>query len=154
MRNNEWREFGLTDDRLHPAINSITRLNATGLTIGHVEADFLRSRIVPLLKRDGFASQYGDAADKMRLLPGLTNNLSVYGHAWLCEQLFASLGPFKLPATVIPLNINSTMDQILKWMPDCNAHGVSGDWRLSVLDDELAWSSTLVERATKVETNM
>jgi hypothetical protein len=90
----------------------------------------------------------------MRLYPGLANNLSVYGHAWLCKQLFGSLGPFKLPANVIPLNINSARDQILNWMPDCNAHGVAGDWQLPELNEELAWASNLVERATRVETNM
>lgn len=42
MHDNEWREFGLTDDRLHPTINKIARLKAVGLTIGHVRADFLR----------------------------------------------------------------------------------------------------------------
>ena len=52
------------------------------------------------------------------MYPGFANNLSIYGHGWLCEQLFGSLGPFKLPANVIPLNINSARDQILKWMSD------------------------------------
>ena len=73
----------------------------------------------------------------MRLLPGLANNLLVYGHAWLCDQLFGGFELFKLPANIIPLNINSARDQILKWMPCCNAHGVSSDWRLPTLDEEL-----------------
>ena len=90
----------------------------------------------------------------MRLLPGLANNLSVYGHAWLCDQLFGRFELFKLPATVIPLNINSARDQILKWMPDCNAEGVSSTWQLPSLDEELQWSSTLVEKATRVEDGM
>jgi hypothetical protein len=90
----------------------------------------------------------------MRLYPGLINNLSVYGHDWLCEQLFSSLGPFKLPAGVVPLNVNSAFDQILKWMPDCNAYGVASDWQLPKLDTELEWTSNLVERATRVENNM
>ena len=128
MRDSEWREFGLTDDRLCPAINMITRLKAAGRTIGHVGADFLRRCIAPLQKRDRFAWQYGDAADRMRLLTGLANNLSVYGHAWLYDQLFRSPGLFKLPVNIIPLNINSDRDHILKWMPDCNGHGVASDW--------------------------
>ena len=90
----------------------------------------------------------------MRLLPGLANNLSVYGHAWLCDQLFGRFEKFKLPATVIPLNINSARDQILKWMLECNAWGVSGTWQLPSLDEELQWSSTLVEKATRVEAGM
>ena len=58
MRDSEWREFGLTDDRLCPAINMITRLKAAGLTIGHMGANFLLRHIAPLQKRDGFAWQY------------------------------------------------------------------------------------------------
>ena len=88
------------------------------------------------------------------MLPGLANNLSLFGHALLCDQLFGRFGLFKLPANVIPMNINSARDQILKWMPDCNAHGVSGNCQLPTLEEELVWSSTLVERATKVETRM
>lgn len=42
----------------------------------------------------------------------------------------------------------------MKWMPNCNAHGVSGYWQLPELNEELAWASSLVERATRVETNM
>ena len=61
---------------------------------------------------------------------------------------------FKLLAIVIPLNINSARDQILKWMPDCNAEGVSGTWQLPSLDEELQWSNTLVEKATRVEDGM
>ena len=64
----------------------------------------------------------------MRVLPGLANNLSVYGHAWLCDQLFGCFKLFKLLATIIPLNIKSARDQILKWMPDCNVEGVSSTW--------------------------
>jgi len=119
-----------------------------------VGADFLRRSIAPLQKRDRFAWRYGDVGDRMRLYPGLTNNLSVYGHGWLCEQLFGSLRPFKLPARVVPLNINSALDQILKWMPDCNAYGVAADWQLPELDAEIEWVSNLEERASRVEGNM
>ena len=61
---------------------------------------------------------------------------------------------FKLPATIAALNINSARDQILMWMPDCNAEGVSGTWQLPSLDEELQWSNTLVEKATRVEDGM
>ena len=54
----------------------------------------------------------------------------------------------------IPLNVNSARDQILKWMPNCNAHGVTNDWRLTTFDEELQWSSTLVEKATRAEEGM
>ena len=90
----------------------------------------------------------------MRLLPGLAYNFSVYGHAWLCDQLFRCFEMFMLPATVVPLNVNSAWDQILKWMPDYNAEGVSGTWQLPSLDEELQWSNTLVEKATRVEDGM
>ena len=39
-------------------------------------------------------------------------------------------------------------------MPNCNAHGVTNDWRLTTFDEELQWSSTLVDKATKVEAGM
>ena len=74
--------------------------------------------------------------------------------AWLCDQLFGRFELFKLPATIIPLNINSAQDHILKWMPDYNAEGVSSTWQLPTLDEELQWLSTLVERATRTEDGM
>ena len=61
---------------------------------------------------------------------------------------------FKLPGSVVPLNINSARDQILKWMSDCNVEGVSSTWKLPSLDEELQWSSALVERATRTEGEM
>nr|XP_020194144.1 uncharacterized protein LOC109779957 [Aegilops tauschii subsp. strangulata] len=39
-------------------------------------------------------------------------------------------------------------------MPDCNAEGVASAWQLPTLDEELQWSSTLVERATRAKTGM
>ena len=117
-------------------------------------ADFLLRGISPLEERDRPAWLYGDAADKISLLLGLANKLSVYGHAWLCDQLFGRFELFKLPSTVIPLNVNSARDQILKWMPDCNAEGIASTWQLPTLDEELHWSSTLVERAARTETGM
>lgn len=85
MRGNDWSKLGLTDDRLRPVLNRIARLKAARLTIEQVGADFLWRRIAPLQKRDRFAWEYGDAADRMCLYPGLVNNLSIYGHGWLCE---------------------------------------------------------------------
>ena len=95
-RDIEWSKLGLTDDRLRPMLNRITHLKASGLTVEHVGADFLWRRIAPLQKRDRTAWLYGDAGDRMRLYPGLTNNLSVYGHGWLCEHQLGSLRKFKL----------------------------------------------------------
>lgn len=65
-----------------------------------------------------------------------------------------SLGPFHLPARVVPLHINSARDQILKWMPNCNAYGVEADWQLPEMDAEMQWVSNLEERASRVEGNM
>ena len=73
----------------------------------------------------------------MRIYPSLANNLSIYGHGWICEQLFGSLGPFNLPSRVVLLDINSDWDHILKWMPDCNAYGVEADWQLPELDSKI-----------------
>ena len=95
-RGKEWSALGLSEDRLSPAINRITRVKAAGLTIELVGADFLLRRISSLQEWDMPALLYGDATDKMRLLPGLANNLSVYGHAWLCDQLFSRFEMFKL----------------------------------------------------------
>ena len=72
----------------------------------------------------------------------------------MCDQLFGCFELFKLQATVIPLNINSARNQILKWMPDCNPEGVVSTWQLPTLDVELEWSNTLVERATRTKTRM
>ena len=112
-------------------------MKAIALTIEHMGEDFLLRPISPLQKRDIQAWLYGDARDRMRLILGLANNLSVYGHAWPCDQLFGRFELFKLPAPVVPLNINSAREKILKWVPDCNAKGVSGSWKLPTLDEEL-----------------
>ena len=149
-RGKDWSLRGLTEDRLRPAINRITRLAAAGLTIERVGAIFFSAASHRCRKGTDLRGCMV-AADRMRLLPGLANNLSVYGHDWLWDQLFARFELFKIPATVIPLNINSSRDQILKWMPDCNAEGVSSTWRLPSLDEELHWSSTLVEKATRAK---
>ena len=123
-RGKDWSAKGLTEDSLRPAINRITRLRTAGLTIEHVGADFLVRRILSLHKRDRPTWLYGNTGDRMRLLPGLANNLFVYADAWLCDQLFGRFELFKLPTTVIPLNISSARGQIVKWMPDCNAEGL------------------------------
>ena len=109
-RGKDWSAIGLTEDRLRPKINRITRLRTARLTIEHVGADFLFCRISPLQERDRPTWLYGDDADRMRPLPGLANNLSIYSHAWLCDQLFGRFELFKLPTTIIPLNINSAQD--------------------------------------------
>ena len=80
-RGNDWSAKGLSDDRLRPTINRIIRLASAGLIIEHVGADFLLRRISPLQDRDRLAWLYGCAADMMRLLSGLANNLSVFVHA-------------------------------------------------------------------------
>ena len=63
----------------------------------------------------------------MQLYTGIGNNLTVMSHAWLCEQLFHKAATFHLPARIVPLHINSAREEMLKWMPDCNANGVKAD---------------------------
>ncbi|KAE8814757.1 hypothetical protein D1007_07995 [Hordeum vulgare] len=108
----------LSNNKLCPTLNRITRLKATELTIQLVGADFLRRRIALLQKRDRFAWEYNGPADWMRLYTGTVNNLTVYGHGRLCDWLFNIMGSFHLPAGVVPLNINFSRNQILHWMPD------------------------------------
>lgn len=89
----------------------------------------------------------------MRLYLGVANKLTVYNHAWLCEQLFQKTGTFHLPGKIIPLYINSARDQILMWMLDCNANGVKAEWLLPSLEDETDWFSSLEEEAVRKETD-
>ena len=95
-----------------------------------------------------------NAADIMRLRPGLDHNLTVMRHAHLCKWLFqldvnrdgeversgkaaraaakagkVAKGPlFKLPVGVVPLSNNSRRIDIIAMMSYSNAHGLDPNW--------------------------
>ena len=93
---------------------------------------------------------FQNAADIMRLRPGLNHNFMVMGHAHFCQGIFqldvnredwaerpgkaakagkVIKGPlFGLPAGVVPLSNNSRKTDIIAMMPDCNVHGPVQNW--------------------------
>ena len=133
------------DDKLEIATIRIHRLTVAGLTLEMIWADFLRRRIVPLHNKGRPAWLFQNAADIMRLRPGLNHNFTVMGHAHFCQWIFqldvnregwaersgkaakagkVVKGPlFGLPAGVVPLRNNSRQTDIIAMMPDYNAHG-------------------------------
>jgi hypothetical protein len=85
----DWKNVDPNDSKLGAALYRLLCLKEAGLTIEKVGADFLCHRIAPLQWRRGRrAWDYKDPDDKMRLHPGLQNNLSVMEHYWLVCQLF------------------------------------------------------------------
>ena len=117
------------DEELMIATTRIHRLTMSGLTLEMIGADFIRRRIAPLHNKGRPAWLFTNAADIMRLRPGLDHNLTVIRHAHLCQRLFqldvhcddrvertgkaakagkVAKGPlFGLPAGVVPLSNNS-----------------------------------------------
>ena len=119
-----------------------------------IEADFICRQIATLHNKGRPAWFFTNAADIMRLRPGLDHNLTVMGHAHFCQRLFqldvnrdgeveqsskaakatvkdgkATRGPlFKLPAGVVPLSNNSRRNDIIAMMPEFNAHGLVPNW--------------------------
>ena len=61
------------------AVTRILRLRLAGLTIGAVGADFLCRRITPLQERGRPTWEFKNAADIMRLRPGLNYNFTALG---------------------------------------------------------------------------
>ena len=59
-----------------------------GLTLEMIGADFIRRRIAPLHNKGRPAWLFRNAADIMRLRPGLNHNFTVMRHAHLCQRLF------------------------------------------------------------------
>ena len=59
-------------------------LTEAGLTLEMIGADFIRRRIAPLHNKGRPAWLFTNAADIMRLRPGLDHNLTVMGHAHFC----------------------------------------------------------------------
>ena len=132
----------------------IHRLAAAGLTLEMIGADFIRRHIAPLHNKGKPAWLFTNAADIMRLCPGLDHNFTVMGHAHFCQRFFhldvnrdgeversgkaaraaakagkVAKGPlFKLPARVVPLSNSSRRTDIIAMMPDFNAHGLDPSW--------------------------
>jgi hypothetical protein len=127
IRGKDWSDFDPQDGKLTVAITRIQRLRAAKLTAEAVAADFLRRRIAPLQNKGRPAWDFKNAADVMRLYPGLNNNLTILQHTALCHRLFRADAKFKLAAGVIPLCNNSALSSIIAMMPVCNAHGPEGN---------------------------
>ena len=117
-------------------------------------ADFLRRRIAPLHNKGRPAWLSMNAADIMRLRPGLDHNLTVLRHAYLCQWIFqlevndegeveqsgkaaraavkackvAKEPVFKLPAGVVLRYNNSCRSEIIAMIPFFNTHGLDLSW--------------------------
>ena len=115
------------DDRLKIAVTRILRLRLAGLTVGAVGADFLRRRITPLQERRRPAWEFQNAADIMRLRPGLNFNFTVLELDAMLLELFKHnpqhLEVFRLPRGVVSLCNNSSLDRI-----PCNDAAVRFAW--------------------------
>jgi len=118
-----------------------------------------------------------NAADIMRLRPGLDHNLTVMGHAHFCQRLFqldvnrdgkversgkaakaaakvgkVAKGPlFGLPAGVVPLSNNSRRNDIISMMPEFNARGLVPSWAEPPADQVQEFLDTLVEKYVRDE---
>ena len=90
VRGKDWSSLDPQDEKLAIAITRINRLKVAGLTIEMVGADFLRRRIAPLQNKGRPAWDFKNAADIMRLRPGLNNNLtSLAAHSSLPQTIQA-----------------------------------------------------------------
>ena len=70
------------------ATTRILCLTEAGLTLEMIGADFIRRRIAPLHNKGRPAWLFTNAADIMRLRPGLDHNFTVMRHTHLCQRLF------------------------------------------------------------------
>ena len=142
-----------------------------------IGADFIRRRIAPLHNKGRPAWLFTNAADIMRLCPGLDNNFKVMGHAHFCQRLFqldvnrngevertgkaaraaakagkVARGPlFKLPAGVVPLSNYLHRNDIIAMMPEFNAHGLVATWAEPPEDQVQEFFDTLEEKYARAE---
>ena len=116
------------DSKLSIATTRIHHLKAAGLKVEMIASDFLCQRIAPLQNKGRPAWDYRNAADIMRVRPGLNNDLTSMGHAVLCQQLFRSEIVPKLPASIVPLCNNSALTSIIAMMPAFDAHSIDETW--------------------------
>jgi len=116
VRGNDWSDLAPEDDKLKIATTRILCLRQARLTVGAVGADFLRRRIAPLQERKRAAWEFENAADIMRLHPGLNYNFTVLElNAMLQAQFkYDSAHPewFALPPGVVPLCNSSALSAI------------------------------------------
>ena len=133
VRGNDWSNVAPEDERLKIAITRILRLRLAGLTVGAVGADFLRCRITPLQERRRPAWEFQNAADIMRLRPGLNFNFTILELDAMLLELFKRdpqhPEAFMLPRGVVPLCNNSSLDCIRAMMPLCDSHGIVPTWQ-------------------------
>src|SRR4051812_49714419 len=88
VRGRDWSDLAPDDAKLKIAVDRILRLRIAGLTVGAVGADFLRRRIAPLQERRRPAWEFQNAADIMRLRPGLNFNFTVLELTAMLQELF------------------------------------------------------------------
>ena len=84
VRRNDSGDVDAQDDKLKIATTRIHRLTVAGLTLEMIGADFLRRRIAPLHNKGRSSWLFQNAADIMRLRPGLNHNFTMMGHAHFC----------------------------------------------------------------------
>ena len=133
VRRGDWSYVDADEVKLTVATTRILCLTEARLTLEMIGADFIRRRIAPLHNKGRPAWLFTNAADIMRLRPGLDHNFTVMGHAHFYQRLFqldvncdgevertgkaaratAKAGKvtkrplFKLPTGVVPLCNNS-----------------------------------------------
>src|SRR3954467_4119336 len=150
VRGRDWSDVAPDDAKLKIAVTRILRLRLAGLTVGAVGVDFLRRLIAPLQERGKPAWEFRNAADIMRLRPGLNYNFTVLEHDAMLKELFEH-GPdhpewFRPPPGVVPLCNNSSLSRILAMMPLCDSHGIDVTWQEPPEGVVRAFFDGLVER--------
>jgi hypothetical protein len=150
----DWINLDAQDDKLMIATTRILRLKAAGLTIEMIGSDFLRRRITPLQNKGRSAWEFQNAADIMRLRPGLNNNLIIMQLATLRHKLFQRDDKHRLPARIIPLCNNSALGSIIATMPMFNAHGLDATWVEPSEEQAQTFFDNLSERAVREETGL
>src|SRR4051812_2344241 len=149
VRGRDWSDLAPDDAKLKIAATRILRLRFAGPTVGAVGADFLRRRIAPLQERGKPDWEFQNAADIMRLRPGLNYNFTVLELDGVLKELFKhdSEHPewFRLLPGVVPLCNNSALNRILTMMPLCDSHGIDATWQEPADDVVQAFFDNLEE---------
>lgn len=154
VRGNVWSALDPEDEKLIVATTRIHRLKAAGLRIEMIGSDFLRRCIAPLQNKGRPAWDFRNAADIMRLRPGLNSNLTFLQHAALCQRLFGSEAVGKPPASIVPLCNNSALASIVAMMPAFDAHSLDGTWIEPSAEQAQYFFDNLMERAIHAEENL